>query len=130
MITIYERDRVPAMLAIGRALSTDFGKAMFLAVYEEEEELAERRERAFEFAGRRLSNEKVERDKDATWSAGVRSGLWHSFVAYIALESGLYKNQIDHELYDEFGHFKLNATEEQVEAMREACKTRLKVRYR
>ena len=130
MQSIYERDRVPAILAIGKALSTDYGKAMFLAVYEEEEETKERRERASKFIGRRLSNEKVSRDSDVTWSSGVRAGIWNSLVAYIALESGLYKNQVDRELFHEFGEFNRNATEEQVEAMRNACKTRLKVRYR
>lgn len=130
MISIYERDRVPAILAIGKALSTDYGKAMFLAIYEEEEENAERRERASEFCGRRLSKEKVSRDADVTWSSGVKSGLWNAFVAYIALTNNLYKVQADHELYYEFCEFKRNATEEQVEAMRDACKTSLKVRYR
>lgn len=135
---IYEQDRVPAILALGRALSTDFGKAMFLAIYEETEELDKRRKRASEFEDCRLIDSIVKRDNTTTWDAGVLNGLWCSFVAYIALNSPDKRRislqvAIDHELYDEFKQFQLNATEEQIEDMRETCKMcvpRLKVRYR
>ena len=121
MQTIYERTRVPGILALGKALSTDYGKAMFLAIYDEENEVKRRREKTYPYLDRRFCKELARLQEDVTWSAGKTSGIRLAFTSYVAATCGVSRHSADYELDFELYEFRRNASEEDIRAMRELC---------
>ena len=121
MQTIYERTRVPGILAIGKALSTDYGKAMFLAIYDEEDETKRRREKTYPYCGKRFCKAYADLQQNVTWSAGKCAGLRRAFTAYVAATYGVSQHCADYELDFEMYEFRRYASEQDIQAMRKLC---------
>ena len=119
-MTIYERDVVPAIRAFGQAMSTELGMSLFLALYRHEAETRRRRDKAFDFHeshNRRLSKRYAELSDDATWSAGVESGVRRALLAYIADVGNVTMTQAEHQLMHEMGTFTHDVDRQTVNAM-------------
>lgn len=121
MQTIYERTRVPGILALGKALSTDYGKAMFLAIYDEENETRRRREKTYPYLGKRFCKDLARLLEDVTWSAGKESGIRFAFTSYVAATCGVSRHSADYELDFELDEIRRHASNEDIRAIREVC---------